>query len=275
MHNANNVAVYTYHHVLPAGGALAVTHQCFESQIRGLAENGYRCLSAHEFAGFLAGEPAPKKSVVLTFDDGYLDNWVYAHPVLKRYGMKAILFGITGFIGEGPARPHAGQGRVVPFTPSHYEATKAMYGGAPDSVMLRWSEIAEMLSVGTFELHSHTHTHTRWDLVCSSAQEKIERLHEDVEASRRSIISKIGAPSSHLCWPQGYFDSDYLHVAKVAGFDHLYTTDPRGQNKPGNATHHIYRVTVRNRPYAWLRQRHWLATHPTWGPAYNRWKAAK
>src|SRR5690606_12686643 len=185
MAHAHNIAVLMYHHVAAPAGSLTVSAPQFESQLRGLAQKGYRSLKADEFAAFLDGAPLPKKSVLLTFDDGYLDNWVYAHPVLKRYGMSAVLFSITGLMGQGPVRPYAGQGKEVPFCPPHQQAKAQMLGDNPDSVMLRWSEVHEMVSEGTFEIHSHTHTHTRWDLQCASASEKTERLLEDLSASKQ------------------------------------------------------------------------------------------
>lgn len=273
MKKADNVAVYMYHHVCAQAGSLAVTARTFEQQIRGLAMAGYQTLGADEFAGFLAGQPVPRKSVVLTFDDGYLDNWVYAHPVLKRYGMKAILFTITGLIGDGPVRPHAGQNGSVPECPPHDIAKHVMRSDQRDDVMLRWDEINAMLDAGTFEIHSHTHTHTRWDLICDTAEEKSQQLYNDLHASRQTLTDRLGAASTHLCWPQGYFDDDYRRVGNELGFSHLYTTDARGQNRSGNDPGHIYRVAIRNRPWAWLRQRTWLATHPVFGPMYNQWKA--
>ena len=273
MASADNVAVYMYHHVRAEPGSLAVTANCFEQQIKGLALQGYRSLGADEFSAFLAGQSVPKKSVVLTFDDGYLNNWVYAHPVLKRYGMKGILFTVTGLIGEGAVRPHAGQSGALPDCPPHAITQKLMYSADRDDVMLRWAEIDEMLKAGTFEIHSHTHTHERWDKSCTSVEEKVQRLHDDLDASKQMLIQKLGQASRHLCWPQGYFDDDYLRVSSALGFDHFYTTDARGQNRAGNDPGYIYRIAIRNRPYAWMRHRTWLATHPTFGPLYNRWKA--
>lgn len=264
-----------YHHVTQDGGFIAVSEKQFESQIRGLAQKGYRTLKADEFAGFLEGRPLPKKSVLLTFDDGYLDNWVYAHPILKRYGMSAILFAITGLIGKGPVRPHAGQGSTLPVCPAHRQAKEQMYGENPDPVMLRWDEIHEMVASGTFEIHSHTHTHTRWDLECASASEKMERLHEDLSASKATLSEQLGSASTHLCWPQGYFDDDYKKTARDVGFRHLYTTDARGQNLPQGDPGHIYRLASKNRSFLQVRRRLWLATHPFFGPAYNQWKARK
>lgn len=272
---AQNIPVMMYHHVTTEGGFLAVSSERFESQIKGLAENGYRSLKADEFASFLEGRPLPRKSIPLTFDDGYLDNWVHAHPILERYGMSALLFVITGLIGEGPARPQAGQGQPTPACLPH-SATKAqMFSDNPDPVMLRWEEIQTMVSRGTFEIHSHTHTHKRWDLLSTSVNEKIECLQEDLSLSRTVLTKQLGQASSHLCWPQGYFDADYKKTAKDLGFHHLYTTDARGQNTAGHDTGHIYRLASRNRPYIQMRSRLWLATHPTLGPAYNKWKARK
>src|SRR5690606_13926222 len=132
----------------------------FESQMAWLSRSGYTTLDAERFAGFLRGEAVPERSVLLTFDDGYLDNWVYAHPVLHKYGLKALLFLITGQIGQGPARPHVGDCVGLPPTPGHRDCEAAVAAGSADDVMLRWSEVHAMRKAGTFEFHSHTHTHT-------------------------------------------------------------------------------------------------------------------
>ncbi len=270
---ARNVPVLMYHHVTRDGGSLAVGVEQFDHQMRGLAEAGWRTLGAEEFAAFLRGAPVPPKSLLLTFDDGYLDNWVYAHPVLQRYGLSAMLFIVTGLIGNGRVRPVHGQGPAVPDCPAHQQAKQQMFGENPDKVMLRWDEVHAMRAAGTFEFHSHTHTHVRWDRHCADAREKNRRIHDDIAQSRRILAERLGEASSHLCWPQGYFDNDYLRMAHELGFQHFYTTDARGQNVAGGDPAHIYRMAARNRGYAWLRQRLWLAGHPVWGPLYNQWKA--
>lgn len=273
MTQAYSVPVLMYHHVSPSAGMITTSPANFESQIEGLAKHGYRALSTSEFGAFMAGEPVPPKSILITFDDGYLDNWVYAHPVLERYGMKATLFVVTGLIGEGPVRPYAGQSASLPETPTHKVAKEYMFSDEPDRVMLRWSEIQAMQEAGTFEFHSHTHTHTRWDLQCATAQQKCERMQGELSQSRATLVKHLGSVSDHFCWPQGYVDEDYLRLAHEAGFRHLYTTDAYGQNLPGGRIDHIYRFAVRNRPFPWLAQRTWLAAHPWVGPLYNRWKA--
>lgn len=264
-----------YHHVTAKGGSLAVGAQQFESQMRGLLRHGWNTLGADDLAEFMNGKPVPRKSLLITFDDGYLDNWVYAHPVLQRYGLKAMLFTITGLMGSGPVRPNMSHGTDLPECPDHHQTKKLMFGPEPDGVMLRWEEILAMRAAGTFEIHSHTHTHKRWDKICDDPADKIANLEQDLEQARHLLRKHLGNASSHLCWPQGYFDTDYINVATRLGYTHLYTTDARGQNLPNGNTAHIYRFAVRNRTWPWLAQRLWLATHSSIGPLYNRLKSRR
>src|SRR3546814_1997844 len=113
-----------YHHVTPSGGMIAVTPDVFEQQIAGLARAGYTSLGTAQLADYLAGGRVPEKSVLITFDDGYLNNWTYAHPVLHRYGMKAVLFLVTGWAGQGPVRPYAGQSAPLPASPDHHQRSE-------------------------------------------------------------------------------------------------------------------------------------------------------
>jgi peptidoglycan/xylan/chitin deacetylase (PgdA/CDA1 family) len=164
MAEARTVPVLMHHHVSPSPGMITVSPENFESQIAWLAGNGWTSLTLDQYAGFLAGKPVPRKSIVITFDDGYLDNWVYAHPILHKYGMHAVVFVVTGWMGEGPERPHAGiEGATLPATPDHRGCEAAIYEqDRSDDVMMRWSEARASIAAGTFEMHCHTHTHTRW-----------------------------------------------------------------------------------------------------------------
>ena len=195
--SAPNVPVLMYHHVTPAGGMIAATPDVFEDQIARLARAGYQSLSADQFAACLAGAPVPERSVLITFDDGYLNNWVHAHPVLARHGMRAVLFIITGWIGDGPVRPHAGQGGPLPATPDHDACKQLVAAGRADEVMLRWSEIEAMRAAGTFEFHSHTHTHTRWDKECAGdVQAKRARIADELRLSREALAGRLAASAT-------------------------------------------------------------------------------
>lgn len=272
MKYAQTVPVLMYHHVSPVDGMINVGPLNFEQQLLWLKRRGYRSLTSDEFAGHLKGQPVPAKSVLITFDDGYLDNWVYAYPLLKKYGYTAIIFLVTSWINDGPLRHYLGQGEL-PETPSHRECEDRISQGRSDEVILRWSEIKAMQEDGVFEFHSHTHTHTRWDQ--STPTEKNERMAQELALSRASLQEHLGSVSEHFCWPQGYFDADYTRLAQEAGFRYLYTTKAFGQNRAGTDPAHIYRFAVRNTSGNSVGRRIQVAAHPLIGPLFNKWKLWK
>lgn len=273
MKKAHSVPVLMYHHVSPSEGAITVSPENFEDQLAWLARNGYCSLTTNEFAAHLRGEPVPDRSVLITFDDGYLDNWVYAFPLLKKYGYKAAIFVVTSWVAEGEVRPMVGQDQV-PQTPAHTECEQRIAAGDADSVMLRWSEIRAMQESGLVEFHSHTHTHTRWDK-SERAHEKNSLIADELEQSRKTLLDKLGSVSEHFCWPQGYFDADYVRVAQQAGFKYLYTTHAFGQNRAGSDPAHIHRFAVRNTSGASVGRRIQVAANPVVAPVFNRFKLWK
>ncbi|MBN3761684.1 polysaccharide deacetylase family protein [Burkholderia sp. Ac-20365] len=272
--SAKVVPVLMYHHVSTSPGMITVSPAHFAEQMAWLVKSGYRTIGSEQLVAWFAGEPLPKKSVMLTFDDGYLDNWVHAHPVLEKYGLTALCFLVTGWPGDGPPRAHAGTGGALPPLLDHHAGEVAIENGEADGAILRWSEIDAMRAAGTFEFHSHTHTHVRWDRVAANAQEKRESLMRDLIESRAMLQARLGEGSDHLCWPQGYYDDDYLNAAQQAGFRHLYTceTGPTYPRKDAGVVRSISRLEVRDRPASWLASRLWVHTRPAISRAYLRIK---
>ena len=94
--SAYSLPVLMYHYVSRFPGAIAVSPEHFEDQCRGMAEHGWRGIGLDEAEGFLLkGAPLPPRSLLITFDDGYLDNYVYAWPILRKYGHKGVVFAVT------------------------------------------------------------------------------------------------------------------------------------------------------------------------------------
>ncbi|HLU79275.1 MAG TPA: polysaccharide deacetylase family protein [Burkholderiaceae bacterium] len=268
-----SVPVLMYHHVSPVQGMITVSPANFEDQLRWLRKHGYRSLTCEQFAAHLEGEPAPPRSVLITFDDGYLDNWVYAYPLMKQYGFNGVIFLVTSWIGEGTLRPHLGED-ALPETPSHHDCEDLIEHGEADKVMLRWSEVEAMRADRVFEFHSHTHTHTRWDLGPDKAR-KNEHMVAELEASRAILAERLGGVSQHFCWPQGYFDADYIRIAREAGFRYLYTTQAFGRNLPGHDPAHIHRFAVRNTSGQSVGRRIVVGSHPLIAPVFHRFKLWK
>ena len=270
---ANSVPVVMYHHVSSSGGPLTISPENFESQIKWLANNGYVTLSADEFARFLRGARMPHRSVLLTFDDGYLDNYVHAHPVLLRYGLNAVMFLVTGRVHDGALRAIDAL-RAEP-AHTHQACERLLYDGRADEVTVRWSEVEAMRAAGTFEFHSHTHSHLRWDLLCDDAIGKYQQIRADIEQSKAILTQRLGACSQHLCWPEGYFDTDYIDAAKAAGFEYLYTTRNLRRNVAGSDTSRIHRMADNGKGADWLAQKLRRYQDPLWGRAYYWFKRAR
>lgn len=99
------VPILMYHRIEPARDSkpdsTRVSPAIFERQMEFLKVHGYRVVPLSELARDLrAGRPVPQKTVALTFDDGTLDNFTYAFPVLKKMGFPATIYMITRNIGK-------------------------------------------------------------------------------------------------------------------------------------------------------------------------------
>lgn len=76
-----------------------ITVENFEEQLRYLQKHGYKTLTTQEFYEWKQGKiELPYKSVLITFDDGFLSNFNYAFPLLKKYNMNATVFVAGEFI---------------------------------------------------------------------------------------------------------------------------------------------------------------------------------
>jgi len=270
MSRANAVPVLMYHHVSPNPGLVTVSPQNFELQMQMLVNKGYSTLTADQFAGFLQGlSDVPARSVLITFDDGYLDNYVYAFPIMQRLGLHGVIFVVTRWMGEGAPRPRAGEtdGAALPDCPDHKRCNEAIASGKADDVMLRWSEIERMQASGCIETHSHSHSHVRWDKLFADKHERLAALEEDLRRSREALHGRRGGSNAHLCWPWGYFEPEYQAIASKLGFTTQYGVS-KGLNRVGDDPMHIHRMVVKNRAGSWLSSRLWIYRQPWVGGLY-------
>lgn len=106
---AKSLPVAMYHYVRSYPG-ISVPVAIFEDHCRIMAQNGWRGIGLDEAENFLLGRGRlPKKSFLITFDDGYLDNYVYAWPILRKYGHKAVIFAVGDSVSQA-TRENAGSG---------------------------------------------------------------------------------------------------------------------------------------------------------------------
>lgn len=126
----------------------------FERFLAWLRRHGFITIDLAALQAHMRGEQtAPRNSIVLTFDDGYLDNWVYAAPLLRKYGMSGTVFVTTDFVQPGAA--------PRPTIESVWEGRSAMADLQPAGFM-NWEELRRLALQGPLDVQSHGLTHTWW-----------------------------------------------------------------------------------------------------------------
>jgi peptidoglycan/xylan/chitin deacetylase (PgdA/CDA1 family) len=124
----------------------------FESFLKYLRRRGYNTVTLEQVSSYLRdGTPLPPKPIVLTFDDGYADNWVYAAPLLAKYGFRGTIFVATDFIE--PTSSVRSTIRDV-WEGRCSEEDLEPYG------YLSEGEIRKLAESGVCEIQSHGKTHT-------------------------------------------------------------------------------------------------------------------
>ena len=210
-----------------------------------LDKHGFTTLHTDEFQQILNGQKMPpSKPVMITFDDGWLDNWVFAFPALKKYGMKAVIFVITSLIPEKGRRQRADEEKVA-VLPKHRECERMIEAGSASEVMISWEEIREMTETGLIEIQSHTHTHRRYDKLYTDPEERREVLMKELRTSKEIIEEKLNIPCNSVCWPWGKYNSDYVEAAQALGFNAMFTTE-KGTNTGTTEPWRIRRVVIGN-----------------------------
>ncbi len=142
------VPVFVFHSVEPASFARRLQH---------LADNDYRTLSVDEYLAVIQGRLAPPdRAVLLTFDDGRGSVWTVAAPLLRRQGMKAVVFLVPGRMGEAAASP---TWEDVEAGRAERSAVLAREEGR--GALLSWAEVEALSREGRFDFQSHTLSHAR------------------------------------------------------------------------------------------------------------------
>jgi peptidoglycan/xylan/chitin deacetylase (PgdA/CDA1 family) len=185
-----------------------VTPACFESHLRYLQEAGYTVITLDDLLYALAlGEPLPDKPVILTFDDGYEDNYTYAFPLLEQYGTTGTFFIITDFINQ--ARPG----------------------------YMTWPQIEAMAAAGQrFGSHSRDHP----DL----AGQSVDYLVWQALGGKETIEEHLGYHPRWIAYPAGSYDAQTIAVYGSAGYWGGVTTQ-QGATHTLDGIFELKRVRVR------------------------------
>ncbi len=124
----------------------------FERKLTAIKAAGFSTVFWDDLYHYMEGSRTlPDNSILLTFDDGYLDNWVLAYPILKRLGMKATIFVTADFVDpSGTVRPNL----------DDVQAGRCRREDLQIAGFLSWNEMRELESSGFIDIQSHAMTHT-------------------------------------------------------------------------------------------------------------------
>lgn len=127
---------------------LTTPYEDFEKELIYLKKHGFSTIHLADLDHYInSNQKIPDKSVVLTFDDGYVDNYIFAYPLLKKYGFKGTIFVNPDFVDP--------RGLVRERIDENNEVINQNTTG-----FLSWEEMKIMESDGTIDIQSHALTHT-------------------------------------------------------------------------------------------------------------------
>ncbi|GBF35523.1 polysaccharide deacetylase [Desulfocucumis palustris] len=220
---SREVPVLMYHKVNPdpfvGGYGLRVTPRSFDRQLRFLKKKGFHSISLVDLAEyFKRGRPLPKKPVVITFDDGYLDNYTYAFPILKKYGMTATVFVVADTIGG--------------INDFDYRA-----GRQPLNHMAGWKELREMSS-GGITIGSHTLSHPHL------AEVDPDRARKEIARSKIKLEKGLGKKVDVFCYPYGNYNQRVVDMVRESGYLAAVTTK-QGLARESDGIYTLRRIRVR------------------------------
>lgn len=164
-----SLPVLMYHSISNFTDGLCVSPAHFEDQCQALKRGGWRAISLGEAESYaLRSRSLPRRSVLMTFDDGYLDTFVYAAPIMREYRQFGVVFPVISELeAAGPLRPSLDDVRAglaerdalpVPESPMTADAL-----GHPlrRERFCNWNEIRAMHDKATLSVAPHSTDHGR------------------------------------------------------------------------------------------------------------------
>lgn len=182
------VPILTYHYIAnnpnpkdKARDNLSVSPDKFAAQMQYLSQNGYTPVTLDTLYGIFNGQASVSgKPIVLTFDDGYIDFYTNAFPILRQFGFHVVSFIPTGLIGGG-----------------YY---------------MNWNQIKEIAATGLVTFEGHTVSHAY--LPSLSYANMLKELTD----SKNIIQANTGYPVNFISYPGGSTNGTVQAAAKQAGY---------------------------------------------------------
>lgn len=226
---ANGVPVLNYHQVNDVdNNALTVPTEEFERQMSYLRNEGYHAITPDQLNDYLNnGSPLPEKPVLITFDDGYRDNYENAFPILKKYDMTATIFLVSDFMDRF----------------DNY---------------LTWAQVQEMSESG---IYMGVHTLSHFELTGLSDTD----LDQQLEGGKLAIEWKTLKFAEYIAYPCGSYNDKVLAHTRKSGYKGGFTVH-YDLVHPGDNPYLLSRVPIfGHNSHSFLKFKLRLHGAPLWG----------
>lgn len=202
------VPILCYHSISESkDNELLLSPEKFKSQLKYLKDNGYTPITMDELYNFLKNNKSiPEKSVVITFDDGYRDNYTTAFPILKEFGFKATVYVISNFV--------------------------------ENDLYMTKAQIKEMSDWG-IDIESHTDNHE--DL----SKLTLDQQYETMKKSKEQLETILSKKVDYIAYPFGKFNANTRKAAEKAGYK-LGFSLAGGLADKGDNAYNIDRLYISN-----------------------------
>lgn len=194
-------------------GAYIISPDLLESDLKYLKDHGYETVVVQDLLDYVhKGTPLPEKPVMLTFDDGYYNNYVYAYPLMQQYACKMVLSPIGRYTEE-------------------YSQTNDNHANYSH---VTWTQLKEMIDSGWVEVQNHSynmHSTTKRQGAKKASGESVEQytqaLTEDALRMQEAVTQNLGVTPTAFTYPFGAYSKESLSILKNLGFQSTLTCESR------------------------------------------------
>lgn len=215
--NSFYTPILMYHHINPffKSNPYNVTPKIFAEQMDWLEANNYNVITYDEFYHALTnGLPLPTNPVVITFDDGFRDQYEYALPILKSHNFTAMFFIYTNL-------------------------TKAADG-------MNWEMLNELVASG-MEIGDHTASHAFLPALSG------ERLEYEIAESRAILEDHLGIPIQYFAYPGGSYTPATIEALQKDVYLSAVTVHHSVFHEYGSSPFEVRRIHIDNDMQSFVR----------------------
>lgn len=191
------VPILCYHRFGEGHEKMAVSEQNFRRQMQYLKDNGYHVIAMKDIYEFVESMGSlPKKSVIITIDDGYRSTYEIAYPILKEFNFPATVFLYTDFMGARDA--------------------------------LSWEQNKEMLESGLIDLQPHSKTHPNMSLSRINESDRVywSRIKKEIDEPSEKISHYLKTSLHTFAYPYGDTNDKIIDYLKQKQYKLGVTVQP-------------------------------------------------